>query len=136
MKPEKDGPGPLRADRWLHHVRIFKTRSLAAKACENGQVILEGQKVKPSRALRENQVLEVQRGDLRLRVRVVGFPANRIGAKWVPEFMENQTPEEWIQKAAELRREKQFQQPNPHEVALKPNKQQMRQLREFWGGEQ
>lgn len=133
MKPEKTGPGPLRADRWLHHVRIFKTRSLAAKACENGQVTLGGQKAKPSRVLRVDDVLEVQRGDLRLRVRVIDFPDNRVGAKLVAGYLENLTPEEWIQKAAELRREKQMQQPNPHELAFKPNKQQMRQLREFWG---
>jgi ribosome-associated heat shock protein Hsp15 len=130
-----NGDEGLRADRWLHHVRIFKTRSLAGKACNNGQVLLRGQKVKASRLLRVDDLLEVQRGELRLRVRVIGFPANRVGAKLVPDYMENQTPEEWIRKAAERSREKRLQQPNPHELTFKPNKQQMRQLREFWDDE-
>ena len=132
MKTEGGGAGPTRADRYLHHVRIFKTRGFATQACGKGQVTLDGKAIKASRALRVEDVLEVERGELRLRLKVVGFPPRRIGAKMVPSFMENLTPEEWIRAASERRKELQMQNPHPHESALKPNKQQLRKMREWW----
>ncbi|MES2735616.1 MAG: S4 domain-containing protein [Verrucomicrobiota bacterium] len=120
-----------RADKWLHHVRLFKTRSLATAACAKGNVTLDGQPVKPARDLRAGDVLEVVRGDLRLRVQVLAFAPRRLSAPQVTEFYENQTPLEWIQKAAELRRQKSLETPPEHEMLTKPNKQQMRQLREW-----
>lgn len=120
-----------RTDKWLHHVRIFKTRSLATAACTKGQVTFDGQSVKPARDLHVGDVLEVVRGDLRLRLRVLAFAPRRLSAPQVPEFYENQTPLEWIQKAAELRRQKELETPHAHEMVTKPNKQQLRQLREW-----
>lgn len=132
MKTEGGGAGPTRADRYLHHVRIFKTRGFAAQACGKGQVTLDGKAIKASRGLRVGDVVEVQRGELRLRVKVLDFPPRRVSAKAVPDFMENLTPEEWIIAAAERRKERQMQEPHPHESAMKPNKQQLRQMREWW----
>lgn len=120
-----------RADKWLHHVRVFKTRSLATQACNKGNVTLEAQVIKPSRDLHIGDVLEVVRGDLRLRLKVVGFPPQRLGPPRVVEFCENQTPLEWIQKAAELRKQRELETPREHEMLTKPNKQQLRQLREW-----
>jgi len=120
-----------RADKWLHHVRIFKTRSLATQACSKGNVTLDSQPVKPARDLRVNDVLEVVRGDLRLRLRVIAFSPRRLSAPLVAEHYENLTPPEWIEKAAELRRLKELETPHAHEMLTKPNKQQLRQLREW-----
>jgi ribosome-associated heat shock protein Hsp15 len=125
-----------RADKWLHHIRVFKTRSLATQACNKGNVTLEGQDIKPARDLRVGDMLEVVRGDLRLRLRVIGFPAQRLSPPRVAEFCENHTPVEWIQKAAELRRQRELETPRAHETLTKPNKQQLRQLREWLDQEQ
>ena len=127
-----DLPQSARVDKWLHQVRIFKTRSLATQACDKGNVLILGQPVKPSRDLKPGDILELTRGDLRLRLRVLAFPPHRLGAPRVPEFCENLTPPEWIAKAAELRRQRELQTPPSHETITKPNKQQMRQLREWW----
>lgn len=124
-----------RADKWLHHIRVFKTRSLSTQACNKGNVTLDGQIIKPSRDLRPGDVLEVVRGDLRLRVKVLGLPPQRLGAPRVPDFCENQTPEEWIIKAGELCRQRELETPREHETVAKPNKQQLRQLREWWAQE-
>jgi ribosome-associated heat shock protein Hsp15 len=124
-----------RVDKWLHHIRVFKTRSLATQACNKANVTLDGQVIKPSRDLRPGDVLEVVRGDLRLRIKVLGFPPQRLGAPRVPDFCENQTPEEWIIKAGELRRQRELETPREHETVAKPNKQQLRQLREWWAQE-
>ena len=97
-----------RADKWLHHVRVFKTRTLATQACARGNVTIDGQPVKASRDLKPEDVLEVVRGDLRLRLKVIAFSAQRLGPPKVAEFCENLTPLEWIQRASELRREREL----------------------------
>lgn len=125
----------MRADKYLHHIRVFKTRSLAAQACAKGNVIIRGAAIKPGRDLQSGEVLEIDRGDLHLTMKVLAFPASRIGAPLVPQFCENLTPPEAYQKAAEARKEKQLQNPDPLAQAARPNKQQMRQLREWLGKE-
>ena len=121
-----------RADKWLHHVRVFKTRTLATQACARGNVTIDGQPVKASRDLKPGDTLEVVRGDLRLRLKVIAFSVVRLGPPKVPEFCENLTPLEWIQRASELRRERELIQPRAHEVVAKPDKKQLRELRKFW----
>ena len=125
-----------RADKWLHHVRVFKTRSLATQACAKGNVTLGGQLVKASRDLRPGDIIEVVRGELRLRLKMLGAPAQRLGPPRVAEFCENLTPIEWIHKASEARREKKLITPPEHEQVTKPNKKQLRELREFWQAQQ
>ncbi|MDP1592170.1 MAG: S4 domain-containing protein [Prosthecobacter sp.] len=121
-----------RADKWLHHVRVFKTRTLATQACAKGNVLVGGQTVKASRELKPGDVLEVVRGDLRLRLKVIAFPARRLGPPRVAEFCEDLTPAEWYQKANELRRERELVTPREHEMIAKPDKKQLRELRKFW----
>ena len=130
-----EDPETLRADKWLHHVRVFKSRSLAAQACQKGQVLLAGAAVKSSRALRQGDVLDVKRGDLLLRLRVLACPVFRIGAPRVTEYCENLTPAEAYLKASEARKERAYLHPTPQDQAAKPNKQQLRQLREWWEGQ-
>ena len=125
-------PETQRADKWLHHIRVFKTRSLSTQACAKGNVTLGSQAIKAARDLRPGDVLEVVRGDLRLRLRVLAFPAQRLGPPRVAEFCENLTPEEWIIAAAAARQQRELETPRAHETVAKPNKQQLRQLREWW----
>lgn len=133
MSPEQE---TQRVDKWLHQVRVFKTRSLATLACAKGNVTLDGQTLKASRELKIGDVIEVVRADLRLRLRVIAFPPQRIGPPRVPEFYENLTPQEWIEKASALRRQRELETPKAHELIAKPNKQQLRQLREWLAQEQ
>lgn len=125
-----------RADKWLHQVRVFKTRSLATQACAKGSVTLDGQPVKAARELRPGDVIEVVRGDLRLRLKFLGAPQQRLGPPGVAEFCENLTPQEWIHQAAEARRERRLIHPPEHEQITRPNKKQLRVLREFWEAQQ
>ncbi len=124
----------MRADQYLHYVRIFKSRNTAAQACTRGNVRVAGQPVKPARELKVGDLLDIQRGDLSLVVRVLGFPTARVGAPLVPQFMENFTPKENYVKAAEARREHSLS--APHLMPAKPDKKQLRQIRQWLGSDE
>ena len=83
--------GEARIDKWLWAARIFKTRTIAADACKNGRVTLKGEKVKPSRNIKVGDVIDVRKPPLTYTFRVKRAIENRVGAKLVPEIMENIT---------------------------------------------
>ena len=86
-----------RIDKWLWAARIFKTRSIAADACKNGRVTLKGERIKPSRIIKEGDVIEVRKPPITYTLRILKAIENRVGAKLVPEILENITPPEQYQ---------------------------------------
>jgi ribosome-associated heat shock protein Hsp15 len=124
----------MRADQYLHFVRIFRSRNMAAQACIRGNVRVAGQPVKPARELKVGDLLDVQRGELSLVVRVLDFPKARVGAPLVSQYLENFTPPENYQRAAEARREQAMT--APHLMPAKPDKKQLRQIRQWLGSEE
>ena len=48
-----------RIDKWLWAARIYKTRTLAADACKNGRITINGAQVKPSRTVKEGDKVAV-----------------------------------------------------------------------------
>ena len=50
----------MRMDKWLWAARFFKTRSLAAQACELGRIASNGQRAKSSREVRVGDLLQVE----------------------------------------------------------------------------
>lgn len=66
-----------RLDKWLWHVRFFKTRSLAAEAVAGGRVKLDGERVKPAHAVRVGQMVAVTLGDRGIEVEVLALPVRR-----------------------------------------------------------
>ena len=87
----------VRIDKWLWAVRIFKTRSIAAEACKKGKVSLNGNKLKPSRTIKLGDIIEVRKNPVSYSFKVLGLSENRMGAKLVPDFMENVTTVEQLQ---------------------------------------
>lgn len=80
-----------RLDKWLWAARIFKTRTIAADACKNGRVMMDGVKMKPSRMIKEGDVVQVRKPPVTYSFKVLKAIQNRIGAKLVPEVLENVT---------------------------------------------
>lgn len=84
----------VRIDKWMWAVRIFKTRTIATEACKKGRVAVGGVAVKPSRMVKTGDVIDVRKPPVTYSFRVLALAENRMGAKLVPEFMENITSAE------------------------------------------
>jgi heat shock protein 15 len=80
-----------RIDKWLWAARIFKTRSIAADACKNGRVTLNGMNMKPSRTIKEGEVVSVKKPPITYSFKVLKAIEQRVGAKLLPEIYENVT---------------------------------------------
>jgi ribosome-associated heat shock protein Hsp15 len=74
--------------------RIFKTRTIALEACKKGRVLINDVAVKPSRMVRAGDVIQVRKPPVTYSFKVLDLTANRIGAKLVPNYLENITPPE------------------------------------------
>ena len=80
-----------RLDKRLWAARIFKTRSIAADACKNGRVMIDGVKMKPARMVKEGDVIQVRKPPVTYSFKILKAIQNRVGAKFVPEVFENVT---------------------------------------------
>ncbi|MEN8223975.1 MAG: RNA-binding S4 domain-containing protein [Bacteroidota bacterium] len=88
----------VRIDKWLWAVRIFKTRNQAAGACKGGKVKIDGQNVKASREIKVDDEIDVSLSSFTKTVRVKALLHNRVGAKLVPDYMEDLTSQEEYDK--------------------------------------
>lgn len=85
-----------RIDKWLWAARIFKTRTIAADACKNGRVTIDGVNVKPSRMVKCGETISVRKPPITYSFRILKTIEQRVGAKLLPEIYENVTaPEEY-----------------------------------------
>lgn len=80
-----------RVDKWLWAARIYKTRSLAADACKNSRVTINGVNVKPSHTIKVGEVISVKKSPVVYSFRVLKCIEQRVGAKLLPEVYENVT---------------------------------------------
>ncbi|PCJ49394.1 MAG: RNA-binding protein [Gammaproteobacteria bacterium] len=119
----------IRLDRWLWASRFFKTRALAKQAIEGGKVHLNGQRTKPSRAIKINETLNIRRGFELYTVVVMGL-ANKRGPAKVAVTLYTETDESLRlrEKEAELRRIAQLAVTRP---SAKPDKRQRRKIHQF-----
>lgn len=82
-----------RVDKWLWAMRVFKTRSISTDAIKKGRVTIGGATVKPSRTIKPGDVIDVKKPPITYTFRVKALSENRLGAKLVPEYLENLTPQ-------------------------------------------
>jgi ribosome-associated heat shock protein Hsp15 len=120
---------PPRIDKWLWAVRAFKTRSQATEACRAGKVKVDDQPVKPSKEVKPDMVISVQTGPIKRQLKVVELLHNRVGAKLVPQYMTDQTPEEEYAKL-ELMRASYANRPRG---AGRPTKKERREIDDWFG---
>ncbi len=86
----------VRIDKWLWAMRIFKTRTVATEACKKGRVTVgrdSSTPVKPSHCVKPGDIVNVRKPPVTYSFRALALTENRLGAKLVPEYMENITPQ-------------------------------------------
>ena len=88
----------VRIDKYLWAIRVYKTRTDATDACKGGKVRLNGYDVKPSKEVRTGDVIVVRKGAVTYTYKVLDIVDRRVGAKLVPDYAENQTPQEELDK--------------------------------------
>lgn len=89
---------PVRIDKYLWAVRVFKTRALAAEACKKGKVIVDEIQVKPSRNISRGDVIRVKKMPVTYAYLVKEPIEKRVGAKIVHLHIEDVTPQEELDK--------------------------------------
>lgn len=83
-----------RLDKWLWAARIFKTRTIAADACKNGRVAINGAQAKPSRAIKVGDEISVRKPPITYTFRVLQCIEKRVGARLLPDILVDITPPE------------------------------------------
>ncbi len=82
-----------RIDKWMWATRIFKTRTISTEACKKGRVMVNDTEVKPSRLIKVDDIVKVRKPPVTYSFRVKALTENRLGAKLVPDYLENITPQ-------------------------------------------
>lgn len=86
----------VRIDKWMWATRIFKTRTIAIEACKKNRISIKGTNVKASRMIKVGDVIEVRKPPVTYSFKVLALSERRMGAKLVPEYLENVTsPEQY-----------------------------------------
>lgn len=84
----------LRIDKYLWAIRLFKTRTLAAAACDTGKVRLNGVPVKASKPVSLADEYEVKTEAKKWRIRVTGLLHNRMAYAEAIKYYADITPDE------------------------------------------
>jgi ribosome-associated heat shock protein Hsp15 len=121
----------LRIDKWLWAARLFKTRSAALAAIKGGKVHLDGARIKPSRAVKPGDRLDITLGQQHLTIIVNALNAQRRPAREA-QLLYTETQD------SRTRREQNVQQRRLLNATAalmhhQPDKRQRRQIRRFTG---
>jgi len=124
----------LRIDKYLWAIRIFKTRTMAAAACDAGKVKQNGTNVKASKNVSIGDEYEVKTEAKKWVIKVTGLLHNRVAYAEAIKYYLDLSPEEEVDKL-------QFQAASFHTGKRKskigrPTKKQRRDLNEFFDEEE
>lgn len=123
----------LRVDKYLWSIRLFKTRSQAADACDNGKVKLQGTNVKASKPVNIGDVFDVKTEGRKWVIRVTGLLEKRAAYPEAIKHYEDITPPEELDvvkfQAASFQTGKRLSKVG------RPTKRDLRNIRGFMGEE-
>jgi ribosome-associated heat shock protein Hsp15 len=123
-------PESVRLDKWLWSVRLYPTRSLATAACSAGKVRVNGQPAKPARNVHPGETITAIASEITRTVKVIALLEQRVGAKLVPEFMQDLTPPEEFNKPREPHLQSPFQRAPG---TGRPTKKERRSFEDYFG---
>lgn len=115
----------VRIDKYLWASRVFKTRSLASDACRGGKVKIDGKAIKPSREVKEGDIITVQLSGITKTIQVKLAATNRVSAKLVNGLLDDLTPPEEYERFELL---KEFKSGQRQRGTGRPTKKERREL--------
>lgn len=124
----------LRIDKYLWAIRLFKTRSLAAFACDQGKVKLKGTAVKASKNVSIGDEYEVKTEARKWVIKVTGLLQNRVQYAEAIKYYIDITPAEEIERL-QFQAAAFFTGKRRSKIG-RPTKKQRRDLEDFTGGEE
>jgi len=116
----------VRIDKWLWAARFFKTRSAATDAVLGGRVHVNGSRVKPSKEVGLEDMVEVTVETLKRTVQITGLSDKR-GPARVAASLYAETPES-IAAQEEHRLERRLARPLGADLGARPTKLDRRRL--------
>jgi len=116
----------VRIDKWLWAARFFKTRSAATDAVLGGRVQVNGVRVKPSKEIKREDVIDVQTGTVRFTV-VVSALADKRGPASVAATLYDETEESRTLREQRAR-ERRLAAPLGADLGERPTKRDRRRL--------
>jgi ribosome-associated heat shock protein Hsp15 len=84
---------PVRIDKYLWAVRLYKTRSIAADECRKGRILIKEVQAKPSRSVSKDEIIIVKKPPVTYTFRILELTENRVSAKISAQFIEDLTPD-------------------------------------------
>ena len=91
----------MRIDKFIWAVRIYKTRTIATKSCNDGKVLLNNENAKASKNIKENDLLSIKSIPIWRVFKIIDLPKSRVGNKLVSDYVREITPEEDLLKMNE-----------------------------------
>lgn len=88
---------PVRVDKFLFAMRIYKTRSIAADACKVGRITMNSQLLKASRTFEIGNKFSVRKGPITYTYEILRLSENRLGANLVPEYIRDITSKDQLE---------------------------------------
>ena len=116
----------VRIDKWLWAARFFKTRSLATDAVDTGRVKLDGDRIKPARAVKVGDKLSIDNGSDAWEVVVLGISDKRGSAPVARELYE-ETEASMVKRENDSQARKIYREP-ASTIKGRPTKRDRRQL--------
>ena len=129
-----EGTRGVRIDKWLWAARFFKTRELAAKACDQGKVEWGEMRAKPAREVRVGDRLRIETPGGVFEIEVLGLGQKR-GSAAIAQTMyrESEASVEARRKATEEAKLRRLMEPAPFAPAGRPSKRDRRLIHTFSG---
>jgi ribosome-associated heat shock protein Hsp15 len=119
----------LRLDKYLWSIRLFKTRSLAAEACDKGKVKLNGNSLKPARNVQIGEDYEIRTSEKKWLIKVTGLLHTRVQYSEAIKYYSDITPAEETDR---IKFEAAFFQTGKRQSKVgRPTKKDKRDLDEF-----
>lgn len=119
----------VRIDKYLWAIRVFKTRTLAAAACDSGKVKCKGEPVKAAKPALLNEEYEIKTEARKWVIKTTGIISNRVSYEEAIKNYIDLTPEEELQASKSLASS--FYTGKRLSKVGRPTKQQRRDLDDF-----